>query len=541
MVSERTILKSYTKSLDHLGIIAALVAELGIVELVNARLPKLRHHTLTHGDVVLALILNGLGFTHRRLYLFAGWFQNKPLERLFRKEVTAADFTDDVIGRTLDAIKEYGPELLYQEIISQIYLTIQFGSHRVHLDTTNFSVYGDYATPEAGATIRITKGYPKDGRWELNRFGLGLVVNQVGVPLFMKLLPGNNDDKTSLPEMLTQFRSQVVFPDPLYCIADSAFYTEKSLTRIDRKVYFITLVPGTVGEQQALLRQDLPFTPMADPRYSFCETESEYAGVHQKWVVYRSAEGHKKEEKTLEKNRLKEDKKVRRALTQLNKREFACEKDARTEAELWIQTFPHYEFESVSIVTQQKRISGRRGRPKKDEVTETVYSLAASIRPNEVAWAAEQAILGRFVLATNDLDISPENLLAQYKSQDVVERAFRFLKDSSFAISDVFLKKIGRIEALGMMMVLMLAVYSIGEQQLRKRLAERGATVLNQVGKPTAKPTLRWVLTFFDGVAESYRYDPATDTVRCEGILNMTQQCWDIVEIFGPVCERYYA
>jgi transposase len=52
----------------------------------------------------------------------------------------------------------------------------------VHLDTTNFSVYGDYATPEAGATIRITKGYPKDGRWELNRFGLGLVVNQVGVP-----------------------------------------------------------------------------------------------------------------------------------------------------------------------------------------------------------------------------------------------------------------------------------------------------------------------------------------------------------------------
>ena len=174
-------------------------------------------------------------------------------------------------------------------------------------------------------------------------------------------------------------------------------------------------------------------------------------------------------------------------------------------------------------------------------MTETVYSLAASIRPNEAAWAAEQAVLGRFVLATNDLDISPENLLAQYKSQDVVERAFRFLKDSSFAISDVFLKKVGRIEALGMMMVLMLAVYSIGEHQLRKRLAEHGATVLNQVGKPTAKPTLRWVLTFFDGVVESYRYDPAPDTVRCEGILNMTQQCWGIVELFGPICERYYA
>ncbi len=49
MESEPVIPKSFTKRLDHLGIIAALVAELGIVDLVDARLPKLRHHTLTHG------------------------------------------------------------------------------------------------------------------------------------------------------------------------------------------------------------------------------------------------------------------------------------------------------------------------------------------------------------------------------------------------------------------------------------------------------------------------------------------------------------
>jgi transposase len=540
MVSEHVIFKSFTKRLDHLGIIAALVEELGIVDLVNARLPKLRHHTLTHGDVVLALILNGLGFTHRRLYLFSAWFENKPLRRLFRKDVTAADFTDDVIGRTLDAIKAYGPEHLYQEIISQIFLKTQFGPTRVHLDTTNFSVHGAYDTPDADATIHITKGYPKDGRWELNRFGLGLIVNPVGVPLFMKLLSGNSNDKVALPEMLAQFRSQVVFPDPLYCIADSAFYTENSLTRIDGAVFFVTLVPGTVGEQQALLRQDLPFTPMTDPRYSFFETESEYGGVHQKWVVYCSAEGRKKEEKTLEKHRLKEAAKVRKALVHLNNQEFACEEDALAEAKRWIQAFPHYVFESVSVVARRKRASGRRGRPKKDEETRTVYSLEASIRPDEGAWVAERTALGRFVLATNDLAISPEDLLAQYKQQGVVERAFRFLKDSWFAIADVFLKKVGRIEALGMMMVLMLAVYSLGEHQLRKRLAQRGATVLNQVGKPTAKPTLKWVMTFFDGVVESHRYDPATDTVQYEGVLNMTKRCWDIVEAFGPNCMKYY-
>jgi len=155
MVSEELVPQSFTKRLDHLGIIAALVEGLGIVDLVDARLPKLRHHTLTHGDVVLALILNGLGFTQRRLYLFAAWFENKPLKRLFGKEVTAADFTDDVIGRTLDAIKEYGPERLYQEIISQIFLVTQLGYHQVHLDTTNFSVHGAYDTPD---TSRIGRG-----------------------------------------------------------------------------------------------------------------------------------------------------------------------------------------------------------------------------------------------------------------------------------------------------------------------------------------------------------------------------------------------
>jgi len=43
-------------------------------------------------------------------------------------------------------------------------------------------------------------------------------------------------------------------------------------------------------------------------------------------------------------------------------------------------------------------------------VTRTVYLLAAQIRPNEAAWVEEQTALGKFVLATNDLNLSVENL-----------------------------------------------------------------------------------------------------------------------------------
>ena len=538
MVSEEVIPESFTKCLARLGIIAALVEGFGIVDLVNARLPRLQHRTLTHGDVVLALILNGLGFTQRWLYLFSAWFENKPLERLFGKEVTAADITDDVIGRTLDAIEEYGPERLYQEIISQIFLVTRLGYHQVHLDITSFNFYG---ASDTTSTVHVAQGYPEDGRWGLNWSGLGLIVNQAGVPLSMRFLSDNGDDKVALPEMLARFRSRVEFPEPLYYIADPASYVGDSFKKIGEETFFITLVPGTTGEQQALLRRDLPLAPMADPRYSFFETESCYGGVHQKWVVYHSAADHAKQEKALEKRRSKEDERVKKALAHLNNREFACEADALAEAERWIRTYPLYEFESVSVVTRWQQAPGRRGRPEKDGVPGAVYLLAASVRPDEAARVAERAALGRFVLATNDLDLAAEDLLARYGNRGVVEHGFRFLNDSSFTISDLFLENNGRIEALGMMMTLMLAVYSLGEYQLRRRLEHLGKTVPDRAGKPTAKPTLKWVMTFFDGVVEYHRYDLATGTVQYEGILNMSKRCWDVVEAFGPICKKYYS
>jgi len=36
--------------------------------------------------------------------------------------------------------------------------------------------------------------------------------------------------------------------------------------------------------------------------------------------------------------------------------------------------------------------------------------------------------LGRFVLATNDINLDPDTLLSYYKGQQAVERGFRFLK-----------------------------------------------------------------------------------------------------------------
>ncbi|MGR5456604.1 IS1634 family transposase, partial [Vibrio alfacsensis] len=71
--------------------------------------------------------------------------------------------------------------------------------------------------------------------------------------------------------------------------------------------------------------------------------------------------------------------------------------------------------------------------------------------------------VGMFILATNDTesaDLTMSELLKHYKSQQKVERGFRFLKSPEFLTSSIFLKKPQRIEALLMVMTLSLLVYA---------------------------------------------------------------------------------
>src|SRR5205823_14106135 len=93
-----------------------------------------------------------------------------------------------------------------------------------------------------------------------------------------------------------------------------------------------------------------------------------------------------------------------------------------------------------------------------------------------------------------------QELVTTYKEQGGVERGFRFLKDPLFLASSVFVKKPERIIALSLIMVLCLLVYRLAEHRLRTRLAETEQTIPDQVHKPTARPTMRWVFQCFEGI-----------------------------------------
>jgi len=87
------------------------------------------------------MCLNGLGFNESRLYLYPQYFEKLPTERLLGDGVLPEHLNDDVLGRTLDKIYEYGCTEFFNQIVSESMNHVSFGAHVLHTDTTNFSLH----------------------------------------------------------------------------------------------------------------------------------------------------------------------------------------------------------------------------------------------------------------------------------------------------------------------------------------------------------------------------------------------------------------
>ena len=130
--------------LNHLGVVGGVIKDLSLIELIDARIPPSDREEITTGQAIAAMILNGLGFSNRPISLTPQFFENKPVELLFGTGVMADHFNRFKLGRSLDKVFAYGCDLLFSEIALSVCgqegIACQFNC----LDTTSFSLYGDY-------------------------------------------------------------------------------------------------------------------------------------------------------------------------------------------------------------------------------------------------------------------------------------------------------------------------------------------------------------------------------------------------------------
>lgn len=97
-----------------------------IGQVVDRAIHKTRQHTVTHLQTIELMVLNTLAFIERRLYLFPEFMDDIALSRLVGDRITRNHLNDDVFGRTLDAIAEYRPTELFNQVIAEYLLPSEF-------------------------------------------------------------------------------------------------------------------------------------------------------------------------------------------------------------------------------------------------------------------------------------------------------------------------------------------------------------------------------------------------------------------------------
>ena len=174
------------KRLDHLGIVAGVIDEIGLVERIDDLIPPAPQRIVSCGNAVKAMILNALGFVSRPLYLHPQFFSGKPVEHLFRNNKTtrvtgssasdfsppdgdpsssedrvlhAEQFNESSLGRALDDLHAAGTTSVYYHVASQamervaqmnrsfrrsLGRELQESLRLLRLDSTSFSLHGDY-------------------------------------------------------------------------------------------------------------------------------------------------------------------------------------------------------------------------------------------------------------------------------------------------------------------------------------------------------------------------------------------------------------
>jgi transposase len=132
------------KKIDHLGIVAGIVDSIGIVEIINNLLGSEPGEKVSAGQVVKAMILNGLSMMSQPLYMFPKFFELIACEHLIGTGVKPEYLNDDKLGRVLDKLFLKGLDTVFLAISLNAVKIYQISLLSSHLDSTSFHVDGEY-------------------------------------------------------------------------------------------------------------------------------------------------------------------------------------------------------------------------------------------------------------------------------------------------------------------------------------------------------------------------------------------------------------
>lgn len=548
------------ENLDHLGLIAGLVDEIGIVPKINELVGEQPGEIVSPGLVVKAMIINGLGMVSAPLYLFSKFFEGKAIEHLLGSGIEASHLNDDRLGRVLDKLYLAGITEIFTTIALEAAQKFEINTDTSHLDSSSFHLHGKYeqelpsvsfSSRETDSNqldnssinhqtspipIQITYGYSRDHRPDLKQFILDLICSGDGdVPLFLRTASGNESDNSIFASICQDFKKQLNLDSLM--VADSALYTAPNLEMLTN-LKWLTRVPLSLKQAQQLVYQlnESEFHQSSVTGYRWSEHKSNYGGIAQRWLVVESSLRRDADQRKLSKNLKKAEIEGQKKLRELSNIEFACSADASAAASRLSKQLKYHNLTQITSRQTTAKSATDSTISHDNSSSSLIFKVEAKLELDTSAVARITKASGRFILATNVLDISqlsPDEMIIKYKEQQAAERGFGFLKDPLFFTDSVFLKSPERIEALTLVMGLCLLVYTLGQRLLRQNLQLTNKTVKNQLGKGTNRPTLRWIFQSFQSIH-------AVCIQGIQQVSNLTSERLAILNLFPVTCRSYY-
>ena len=498
------------KKIDHLGIVAGIADSIGIVEIINNLLGSEPEEKVSAGQVVKAMILNGLSMMSQPLYMFPKFFELIACEHLIGAGAKAEYFNDDKLGRVLDKLFIKGLDTVFLAVSLNTVEIYQISLLSSHLDSTSFHVDGEYECSlpsvifenqkESGSlekeneekkspqAINLTYGYSRDHRPDLKQFITQLICSGDGdIPIYIKAVSGNEVDSKKFGEIAVEYQKRIQVDSLI--VADSALYTESNIK--------LMRVPLTIKLAKSLVISlaESEFVKSEKSGYSYAQRKITYGDIEQRWLVVQSQDRKKSDLQKLSKKIEKALINTEAKLKKLAQEKFACAADARKELTKISKEFKYHQVANIEITEKIPNI--------KEENQSKYYQISATVDENKDVIEQEMLSAGRFIIATNVLcekELSDEKMLSEYKAQQSCERGFSFLKNPLFLADSIFLKSPERIEALAMIMGLCLLVYTLAQREIRAALKSLNYTVKNQLGKAINNPTMRWIFQCFQSV-----------------------------------------
>jgi transposase len=521
------------ETINHLGIIAGIIDEIGVVEIINQKLPSSPTEKISKGLVVKAMIINALGFVSQPLYLFSEFFNDKALEKLLGKKVKKEYLNDDKLGRTLDELYEYGLTELFVEIVIGVIKKYQIEVDYNHLDSTSFHVDGEYKNEkeENRKAIKICHGYSRDHRADLKQCVLNLVVSGDGeIPLWMKSGDGNQSDKKEFIKIIKEYKKKLTIDNISIC--DSALYSQENI-QLMGEMKWITRVPLTIKKAQELLKKGDKLEikeeeniineqekELKEKGYKWQTVRENYGGIAQRWLVVENRERKESKLEKISKEIPLEKEKAEKEKKKIAQELWCDKKECEREIKKKNKTLEYHQLEIEEI--------------KKDKKGKYQANIKIKKKEEEIEKRKNQA--GKFIIATNIVEketLEPWQILWQYKQQQKVERGFRFLKNPLFFAESFYVKKVERLEGILWLMSLSLLVYNLGQREMRKELKRRKGGLKNQLGKRTDKVTMRWIFQCFQGIY-------VVKINEEEQIVNMNKDREEILQYLPAKCREYY-